>query len=168
MTRARYGSFGYGEVYGKGQGDYTEEQLRRLVDKIKLYERWRARMFKSSHMSLVICERVCRREDSLEQIRKDERIGWETARFGPQFGPNEYSIEAGWGTRLADQPKDNVVGLGGDRITPQQQKHPSSSLQAAIMGLINEQRDGMLFTTIIGVLELCKPEVIGRAFEDDT
>lgn len=99
-AKARYIAMNYGAQAGYGGGECTHEQYLRMLKRIRIYTEWHRRMVRCSPMSLSACERVCQREDSLDQIRKDERIDWDTALKLLQYGLNEYAILAGWGDQI--------------------------------------------------------------------
>lgn len=88
-------SMNFGSVSGRPLEDLTAWQ----IDLKDRYEKWRKDMFGFSPVALSICIRVCQDEDSLESIRKDERMSWHTANHLLKYGLNEYSITAGWGNQ---------------------------------------------------------------------
>lgn len=67
-------------------------------------------------------------------------------------------------TRLADE--SNIVSIyGGDPFSPQPNSPVSpAALESAIMDAIAAHAVGMLYPTILGVLEFCKERVKDRAY----
>lgn len=70
---------------------------------------------------------------------------------------------------MADESESNVVSITGAELNAfGEQLHTSQTLQAAIIDLIDHHavQSGMLYTTVIGILEFCKAEVMARALQN--
>lgn len=82
----------YGSVAGMSPEDLSVWKM----DVLKRYGEWKKLMFLNSPITLSICQRVCQFEDPIENIRKEERIGYETAVKLLVYGLKEYTIISGW------------------------------------------------------------------------
>lgn len=87
-------------LMASGGGMSNEDLTNFQLHVKKNYEEWRGVLFQLSPMGLSIAERVCQDEESLESIRKGERMSHGTAEKLLHFALNEYCHIAGWGEQI--------------------------------------------------------------------